>query len=203
VHDGGVPLDAVEWHQAGVNDAGRAEKVDVRVPAGVKLVRHADRSLNDLLIAGDIDAAFSARPPHGVASGEIVRLFEDPQAAETDWYRRTGVFPIMHVVCMRRDVFDAHPWTAMNLMKAFDEAKRRAIARAVDITAAHHPVPWAVEHARRMQALFGDDLWPYGIEANRPTLEAFTRWAFEQGVAHRAITPDELFPAQLRSKVKV
>lgn len=202
-HEGGVPLAAVEWHQGGVNDAGRAEKVEVRLPEGVRLVRHADRSLNDLLVAGEIDAVFSARPPRQLASGEIVRLFADTRAVEQAWYRKTGIFPIMHVVCVKRETFEANRWIAMNLLLAFEEAKRRSLARATDIAAAHFPLAWAVDHARAMQALMGDDCWPYGIEANRPTLDAFTRFAAEQGVAHRQVDINELFPAEVRGRVKV
>jgi 4,5-dihydroxyphthalate decarboxylase len=203
VHDGGVPLGAVEWHQAGVNQPGRHEKVELRLPAGVTLVRHETRALNDLLIAGEIDAVFSARPPAGFATAEIVRLFADAEAEEAAWYARTGIFPIMHVVCMRRDVFDAHPWAAMNLLRAFDEAKRRSLVRAFDIAAAHYPIAWSAEHARRIRSLMGDDPWPYGIDANRVTLEAFTRFAAEQGVAHRLVEVDELFPPEVRSQHRV
>ncbi len=203
VHEGGVPLASVEWHQAGVNEPGRAEKVDVQLPEGVRLVRHADRSLDELLVAGEIDAVFSARPPKRLASGEIVRLFADTRAVEEAWYRKTGIFPIMHVVCVKRDVFDANRWIAMNLYAAFEEAKRRSLARMTDIAAAHTPLAWAVDHARGLQALMGEDCWPYGIEPNRPTLEAFTRYAYEQGVAQRKVEVDELFPPEVHRRVKV
>jgi 4,5-dihydroxyphthalate decarboxylase len=203
VHEGGVPLASVEWHQAGVNEPGRAEKVDVRLPEGVRLVRHADRSLDELLAAGEIDAVFSARPPNRLASGEIVRLFADPRAAEEAWYRSTGIFPIMHVVSVKREAFDANRWIAMNLCAAFEEAKRRSLARMTDIAAAHVPLAWAVDHARSLQASMGEDCWPYGIEPNRPTLEAFARYAHEQGVAQRRVEVDELFPPEVHRRVRV
>jgi 4,5-dihydroxyphthalate decarboxylase len=203
VHEAGIPLTEVEWHQAGVNEPGRREKVDIAVPAGVRLIRHEHRTLNDLLLAGDIDAAFSARPPKGFMAGEIVTLLQNPRIAEEAWFRATGIFPIMHLVCMRRDVFAAHPWAATNLVDAFEAAKRASLARLADIAASHAPLPWLRDHVQSAKATFGDDFWPYGVEANRTTLEAFLLYASEQGVTARLVSVDDLFPAQVRSRVRV
>lgn len=203
VHQAGIPLADVEWHQAGVNERGRKEKVDVALPPGTRLIRHEDRTLNELLVAGDIDAAFSARPPTAFATGAIVRLFQDPRAEEEAWFRATGIFPIMHVICMRRDVFAAHPWAAMNLVDAFETAKRASLARIAEVAASHVPLPWLYDDVQRARALFGDDFWPYGIEANRRTLEAFVQYAAEQGVARRRVTVEELFPKEVQSRVRV
>jgi len=203
VHQAGIPLTEVEWHQAGVNEAGRREKVDIKLPPGVKLVRHEDRTLNDLLLAGDLDAAFSARPPAALANGEIVRLFDNPRAEEEAWYRATGIFPIMHVVCLRRDVFDAHPWVATNLVEAFEAAKRASLARLTDIAASHVPLPWLLDQVQNAKIMFGDDFWPYGIEPNRRTLEAFVQYAAEQGVTQRRVAVEELFPREVQSRVRV
>ena len=109
----------------------------------------------------------------------------------------------MHTVAIRRDVLAAHPWVAMNLYTAFEEAKRRSVARALDLAAARFPVPWVFESAARAREVFGEDFWPYGLEANRPTLEAFLRFAHEQGVCHRPVDPDELFPPEVRSRFRV
>jgi 4,5-dihydroxyphthalate decarboxylase len=203
VHEAGVPLADVEWHQAGVNEPGRKEKVAISLPPGVRLARHEERTLNDLLLAGDIDAAFSARQPAALATGGIVRLLDDPRAAEEAWFRATGIFPIMHVVCMRRDVFETHPWTATNLVEAFDAAKRASLARLGEIAASHVPLPWLYDDVRRARAAFGDDFWPYGIEPNRRTLEAFLQFAAEQGVTQRHVSVEELFPPEVQSRVRV
>ena len=127
-HQVGVPLDSVEWVQAGVNEAGRVEKVKLKLPGGVRLRPEPARSLNDMLLAGELDAVLSARPPRSLGEG-IRRLFSDYEAVEAAYFRETGVFPIMHVIVIRTDVLARHPWLAMNLYKAFDEAKRRSIER--------------------------------------------------------------------------
>jgi 4,5-dihydroxyphthalate decarboxylase len=205
VHQYGVPIEDVEWVQAGVNQPGRTEAVELTLPPGVRLTRVADRTLDGMLRAGELDAAISAHPPASFSAGhpDVARLFPDPVPVEADYWRKTGIFPIMHVVAIRRDVFDRHPWVAMNLCAALEEAKRRSVARALDVTAARFPVPWGYAHAASARALFGDDLFPYGVEPNRPTLEAFLGFAHEQGVCRRRLAVEELFPREVRSRFRV
>ena len=202
VHQVGVPLDSVDWVQAGVNEAGRVEKVKLKLPRGIRLRAEPGRSLNEMLLAGDIDAVLSARPPRGLGNG-IRRLFPGYEAVEAAYFRDTGVFPIMHVIAIKAELLGRHPWLAMNLYKAFDEAKRRSIARLSDITASHAPLAWLAPYAERMKTLFGEDFWPYGLESNRKTLQAFVDFAFEQGVCHRPVTLEELFPRQVLASFKV
>jgi 4,5-dihydroxyphthalate decarboxylase len=202
-HELGIPLASIEWVQAGVNEPGRAEKVALKLPEGLRLRPAPTRSLNDLLLAGEIEAMLSARPPAAFADGRIVRLVPEYRGAEEAYYRKTGVFPIMHVVAMRREVLDAYPWAAMNLLKAFEEAKRRSLARLSDITASHAPLAWMGDYVAHMRALFGDDPFPYGIEPNRRTLDAFLQFAHEQGVCHRRLAPEDLFPAQVQAAYRV
>ena len=201
-HQVGVTPDSVEWIQAGVNEAGRVEKVKLKLPSGVRLRPEPGRSLNEMLLAGDLDAVLSARPPRALGKG-IRRLFPDYEGAEEAYYKETGIFPIMHVIVIRTDVLARHPWLAMNLFKAFEEAKRRSIERLSDITASHAPFAWLAPYAERMKALFGEDFWPYGLEKNRKTLQAFVDFAFEQGVCHRKLTLEELFPRQVLTSFKV
>ena len=201
-HQAGVPLDSVEWVQAGVNDAGRVEKVKLNLPSGVRLKPEPGRTLNDMLLAGELDAVLSARPPKDFGRG-IRRLFADYEAAEEAYFKDTGVFPIMHVIAVKADVLAQHPWLAMNLYKAFEEAKRRSISRLSDITASHAPLAWLAPYAERMKSLFGEDFWPYGLEKNRKTLQAFVDFAFEQGVCHRRLALDELFPTQVLASFRV
>jgi 4,5-dihydroxyphthalate decarboxylase len=205
VHQYGLRLEDVEWVQAGVNEPGRTEKVALALPPGVRLTPVADRTLDGMLRAGELDAAISAHPPASFSAGHpaVARLFPDPVPVETEYWRKTGVFPIMHVVAIRRDVFDRHPWIAMNLCTAFEEAKRRSVARTLDVTAARFPVPWGYAHAAAARALFGGDPFPYGVEANRPTLEAFLGFAHEQGVCRRRLAVEELFPREVRSRFRV
>lgn len=202
-HELGIPLASIQWIQAGVNEPGRAEKVALKLPGGVSLKSAPDRSLNDMLIAGEIDAALSARPPTAFADGRIVRLVPRYREPEEAYFRKTGIFPIMHVVALRRELLDAYPWVAMNLVKAFEEAKRRSLARLADITASHVPLAWIGDYATRMRDLFGADPFPYGVEPNQRTLEAFLQFAYEQGVCHRRVAPEELFPRQVMATHKV
>ena len=155
-----------------------------------------------MLLAGDLDAVLSARPPKDFGRG-IRRLFADYEAAEEAYFKETGVFPIMHVIAVKADLLAQHPWLAMNLYKAFEDAKRRSIARLSDITASHAPLAWLAPYAERMKRLFGEDFWPYGLEKNRKTLQAFVDFAFEQGVCHRRVALEELFPTQVLASFKV
>jgi len=202
VHQARVPLASVEWVQAGVNEAGRVEKVKPKLPEGVRLRPEPQRSLNEMLLAGDLDAVLSARPPRDFGGG-IRRLFPDYEAIEAAYFRETGVFPIMHAIVIKTEVLERHPWLAMNLYKAFEEAKRRSVERLSDITASHAPFAWLAPYAERMKSLFGEDIWPYGLEKNRTTLQAFVDFAFEQGVCHRRLALEELFPRQVLASFKV
>jgi 4,5-dihydroxyphthalate decarboxylase len=156
-------------------------------------------------MAGELDAVISARPPVGfVDGGPVVRLFPAFRELEADYGKRTGIFPIMHTIALRRDVVAAYPWVPRNLLTAFEAAKARSIERAADITQSRWPLPWgaaALETSR--QAVGGDDPWPYGIEPNRVTLEAFLDFAAEQGVAARRLSVEELFVPETRSEYRV
>lgn len=202
VHEYGVPLDQVEWVQAGVNQSGRSEKVELRLPAGVRYRAEPGKTLDAMLQAGEIDAMLSARPPQSVGAS-IVRMFEDYRPHEEAYFRKTGIYPIMHVIAVRTPVLEAHPWVAMNLFKAFDEAKRRSLARIGEIAASHVPMPWMADTVVGIRTLLGADVFPYGIEANRKTLEAFLQFGYEQGVCHRRLTVDELFPASVATSFRV
>src|SRR5579862_6470823 len=203
-HEHGVALETISWVQAGTNEPGRVEGVAVELPAGVSLSARPDDTLDALLAAGELDAVIAAHPPRGFREGgPLVRLFSDHRAVEEASFRRTGVFPIMHVVALRADVHERDPWIAANLVSAFVEAKRRSVERALDVNAPAFPVPWAPANAERARELFGADLWPYGLEPNRVTLDAFLGWAFEQGVCRRRLDPEELFAPQTLGSYRV
>jgi 4,5-dihydroxyphthalate decarboxylase len=204
-HEYGVDLGSIQWKQAGVNDAGRVEKVKLALPKGWALEAVADKSISQMLLTGELDAAMSARPPAPFTAGDkrIRRLFPDYRPLEQDYWKKTGIFPIMHVIVIRREVYERQRWIAMNLMKAFEIAKNRSVARAFDVTASHYPVPWVPDYAAFSRDRFGDDIWPYGVEANRTTLEAFAQYAHEHGVSHRKVTVEELFAPEVQSRFKV
>jgi 4,5-dihydroxyphthalate decarboxylase len=204
-HQVGIPLADIDWYQAGVNESGRAEKVALKLPPGVRYTPVPDRSLTEMLLAKDLDAVLSARPPQHFLDGkpEIKRLFPDFLTAEEAYWQETRIFPIMHVIVIRAEILKRHPWIAMNLLKAFEEAKNRSVERVLDFSSSRVPIPWGSEYANRAVKMFGPDYWPYGIEPNRVTLEAFLQYAYEQGVCHRHLKPEELFPATVQSTFKV
>ncbi len=200
----GVDLAKIRWLQAGVNEPGRVEKVELKLPAGMRYEARPKDSLSGMLASGEVDAVISARSPDGFApGGKIVRLFPNYRAEEERYFKKTAIFPIMHVMTMRRSVFEQHPWVAMNLFKMFDEAKRRCLERLRDFTCARIPLPWAAAIADEIAAGFGPDPYPYGIEASRPTIEAFCRFCHDQGVTHRRMTVDDLFPREVRATARV
>jgi 4,5-dihydroxyphthalate decarboxylase len=205
VEDYGLDLAAIDWVQAGVNEPGRREKVALKLPAGVRLTPLPDKSLDGMLLSGEVDAVMSAHAPAAIEAGDprVTRLFADYRAVEEAYWQRTRVFPIMHVIAIRREVTERFPWVAMNLMKAFEEAKRRSVDRLTEFTASRYPVPWLADIAARAQATFGGEPFPYGVEPNRTTLETFLRWAFEQGVCHRRLAPEELFAPATEQRFKV
>jgi 4,5-dihydroxyphthalate decarboxylase len=205
VHEWGIPLRDVRWVQAGVNQPGRNEKVQLHLPEGVTVSREQGRSLDEMLLAGDLDAVFSARPPASFGRGDprIVRLFPDYEPVEREYVTRTGIFPIMHVVVIRADVLERDPWVAQNLFTALTAAKEASLTRLSEMATSRVPLPWVPERVAEMRRLIGPDPWPYGVDANRVTLEAFARYAHEQGVAVRRLEPEELFVSQVLGHYRV
>lgn len=200
----GVDLTKIRWVQAGVDQPGRAEKVELKLPAAMHYQARPDTSLSAMIASGEIDAVISARPPKGFdCAGDIVRLFPNYRAEEERFFKQTGIFPIMHLITLRRTVLEQHPWVAMNLFKMFDEAKRRCFNLLRDFTCARVPLPWAAAIVDEIVAGFGPDPYPYGIEESRPTLEAFCRYSHEQGVTHRRMTIEELFPREVQGLARV
>ena len=205
VHQYELNLTEIAWVQAGVNEPGRTEKVALKLPPSVIVERPADKSLNGMLLAGELDAVMTAHAPAAfeAADPRVQRLFPDFMPVELAYWRETGIFPIMHCIAIQTRVLEAHPWIAMNLLTAFETAKRRSVARTFEATASRFPIPWSHERASLAAPLFGEDYWPYGIEPNRVTLQAFLTYAHEQGVCHRLMAPEELFPPEVASAFKV
>jgi len=123
----------------------------------------------------------------------VRRLFVDPRAAEEQYAAETGIFPIMHVVVLRRDVYERRPWLARSLFTAFEQAKRATEDRMGETAANRYMLPWLYDEVERTRRLLGNDYWPYGLPANRATLEVFLRYAHEQGLTARRLRPEELF----------
>jgi 4,5-dihydroxyphthalate decarboxylase len=204
-HEYDVRLEDIEWIQGGTNEPGRVEGIEIDPPAGMTIVAERDRSLSDLLMAGEIEAIIAPHAPDPFVdrSGRIVQLFTDSEAVEADYFRRTGIYPIMHAVVLRGDVYREYPWVAGNLLKAFTAAKERSLVRAFDGNVPRSPAPWGAARARRDEQLFGRDFWPYGIEPNRTTLEAFVTYMHEQGLCDRVLSPEDLFAPETLAAFRV
>jgi 4,5-dihydroxyphthalate decarboxylase len=201
----GVQLSDVHWYQAGANAPGREEKVEISLPEGVRLTRVSDKSLSEMLASGEIDCAIIARPPTCFLEGhpDIVRLFPDYLEMEEDYYARTKVWPIMHIIAMKKSVVEAHPWVPRNLYNGFLESKRRSIERLMDPAVSRYPLPWLATYARKMRDMFDGDTFPFGIEENRATWEQMALYTFQQGIAHRQFKPEEIFPTGMMTKVVI
>lgn len=199
----GVPVDAVSYVTGGQETPGRIEKGAIQTPYDLSVIP-GDRTLSDMLHTGEIDAFYGPRIPSSfyAGDGKVRRLFPDPVATEREYFARTGIFPIMHVVAIRRDVYEANRWVAMSLFKAFSEAKKLAQEAFVDASALRYMSPWLIQHAEEDRALLGDDFWSYGLDANRNVFEPFLGYHHAQGLSPRLLSADELFaPETLESFV--
>ena len=200
VHTADVPLESVKWFQSGINDPGRKEAATLNLGEEIDLTVITDRSLSQMMLDGDLDAAFSARPPNKFLAGDprIIQLFPNYREEEESYFNKTGIFPIMHTIAIRRDIFEKNPWVAQNLLTAFEEAKTRSLKRISNFTVSQLPIAWAYYDGPEMnKKLFGDNFWPYGIEPNRKTLEAFLQFGYEQGTLHKKISVEDLFPEEV------
>jgi len=192
----GVPVDSVTYVTGGEEEPGRSEKIKLDLPANIRVEPIGPtQTLSRMLQDGEIDALYTARMPSSFVNGggRVKRLFENFVDVERQYYRSTGIFPIMHTVVIRRDVYEANRWVARSLYKAFVEAQRCTYADLQDTAALKAMLPWLTAHVEDARREMGDDFWPYGLARNRTTLETFLRYHHEQGLSKRLLTVDELF----------
>ena len=204
-NDCGVRLSDVHWFQAGANSPGRTEKVELNLPSDIKISRIAHTSLSEMLAAGEIDCAIIARPPTCFLEGhsDVVRLFPNYLEMEEEYFERTKVWPIMHIIAMQKQILNENPWVARNLFNAFNESKRRSVERMLDPAVSRYPLAWVPSYAARMLDTFGGDPYPFGIDENRPTWEQMLLYTYQQGIAHKHMTPENIFPKGIMTKVVV
>ncbi len=191
----GVKPSDIHWIRGGLEQPGRPEKIAITLPKDVKLDdAPAGRTLSAMLEAGEIDGFIGPRMPSGFGRHpHIGWLFPDPVAAAKDYFKRTGIFPIMHLVGVRRTLAEAHPWLPGAVLKAFAQAKAQALALLSDTSATKVTLPFIEERLMEARALMGEDFWSYGVEANRKTLETFLRHHHAQGLSPRQVAVEELF----------
>jgi 4,5-dihydroxyphthalate decarboxylase len=193
--DYGVKPADIHWIRAGIEDAGRPEKISIKLPANVKLEDGPPgKSSSQLLAEGTIDGFIAPRPPSlPKTTPNIGWLFPDPTAAAKDYFKRTGIFPIMHLVGVRKTLAEQHPWLPGAVYKAFQESKAKALELLSDTSATKVALPFVEERLKEARDLMGEDFWSYGLKANRKTLETFLRHHHAQGLSSREVKPEELF----------
>lgn len=193
----GVNPEDVEWVRGGVEEPGRGERSPINLPAKIKLSQVPDeKSLSQMLEAGEIDGYIGARAPSCFLRGaaNVGRLFGDDYIhEEMDYYRKAKIFPIMHMLAMRRSIVNENPWLPVSLYKAFIESKRRAVKELGEICHLITSLPWMVHHYDQARKLMGEDVWTYGLDENRHVIETFARYHHEQGLSKRLVKPEELF----------
>jgi 4,5-dihydroxyphthalate decarboxylase len=195
-HEYGVKPSEIQWRSGGQEEPGRHERTPLKPIPGLDLQPIGDdKTLVGMLRDGELDALFTARAPSSFIKREphIALLFPDTRAAEQAYYKKTGLFPIMHLVGIRRSLAEKYPWLPTSVYKAFCEAKARAMVDLRDVNALMVTLPWLVAETNETAALMGDDFWKYGVAENRAEIDALTTYIHEQGLADRKVKVEELF----------
>jgi 4,5-dihydroxyphthalate decarboxylase len=192
----GVKPSDVTWVRGGYDQPGRIEKIAVTLPPDMRVQdAPAGATISGMLAAGEIDAVIGPRAPSCFLNGHphVGWLYPDPAAAAAEWFRKTRIFPIMHILGIRRTLAEQHPWLPIAAMKAFEQSKARALAKLGDVAASKVTLPFIDEQLHAARRLMGDDFWSYGLAANRHVLEAFLRRHHTEGLSSRQLSPEDLF----------
>jgi 4,5-dihydroxyphthalate decarboxylase len=192
---GVLPSD-IKWRRGGLEDPGRDERATIQLPPEIDLQAIPEhRTLSAMLESGELDGLISARAPSCFLRGapNIARLFPDYPATEETYYRKTGIFPIMHAIGIRRSLVETHPWLAVSVYKAFLKAKELCMHELGQIGHLATSLPWSVAEYDRLRKLMGQDFWSYGVESNRDVLETLARYSHDQCLSIRQLPVDEMF----------
>ena len=202
----GVPAAGATYLSGGEEEPGRPEKLALDLPPEIRTQAiPPNKTLSRMLECGEIDVLYTARAPSTFRGGEgsVRRLFPDYLQVEREYFEKTKVFPIMHTVVIRRDIYEKNPWVAQSLYKAFVAAKRDAWEDLHEMAALKTMLPWLVQHVEDTEKTMGTDFWPYGLEANEHVLETFLRYSHEQGLSKRQLSPRELFAPESLESFKI
>jgi len=194
--DFGVKPADVHWVRGGIDTPGRPEKIKLQLPPDVKVQDAPEgMTISELLDRGDLDGYIAPRPPAGAAlrNPNVGWLFDDPTAAAKDYFRRTGIFPIMHVVGIKKALAAQHPWLPGAVLKAYTQAKAAALEQLSDTSAAKVTLPFVEEQLKAARETMGEDFWSYGVAQNLRTLQAFVRHHLAQGLSARQVAVEDLF----------
>ncbi|HEY3826919.1 MAG TPA: hypothetical protein VGL82_20320 [Bryobacteraceae bacterium] len=207
----GVPVTSVTYLNGGEEQPGRTEKIPLSLPPEIRLETiPSDKTLSRMIETGEIDALYTARAPSTFFNGsgrngsnKVRRLFEDYRTVERDYYRKTKIFPPMHIIAIRRDVYERNRWIAQSLCKAFIAAQVEVYSELRETGALMHMLPWLTSHVEETENLMGRDFWPYGYEPNIHALGTFLRYHYEQGLSKRLLTPKEIFAPESLESFKI
>jgi 4,5-dihydroxyphthalate decarboxylase len=195
-HEYGVKPSEIHWRSGGQEQPGRHERTPLKPIQGLDLQAiPSDKTLVGMLREGELDALFTARAPSSFLAGEphIKRLFPDTRAAEKAYYKKTGHFPIMHLIGIRKSLVEKYPWLPTSVYKAFCEAKDIAMENLVDVNALMVTLPWLEAETKDTMTIMGQDFWRYGVEENRKDIEALAQYSYEQSLIERKVSIEELF----------
>ena len=202
----GVKLESCEYYTGGMEEPGRHEKLKLDLPREIR-VHHigSEKTLSQMLAAGEIDALESPRMPSTLHSqpDKVKRLFENYVEVERAYYRKTKIFPIMHTIAIRREVYEQNRWIAMSLYKAFAQAQKIAYEELYETAALRTMLPWMIAEIEEVRRDMGHDWWPYGYEPNRAALDTFLRYHHEQGLSKRRLEAKDLFAPESLEAFKI
>ena len=202
----GVPVDSVTYYTGGEEEPNRDEKLKLDLPSNIKVQSIGPtQTLAQMLATGEIDALYTARMPSTFRTqpDKVKRLFENFVPVEQEYFTRTGIFPIMHTVVIRREIYEKNRWVAQSLYKAFAEAQQETYKDLYETAALKTMLPFLTAHVEETRRVMGDDFWPYGFQKNEKTLETFLRYHFEQGLSKKLLTPKELFAPETLESFKI
>jgi 4,5-dihydroxyphthalate decarboxylase len=204
-HEYGIPPSEIQWIQAGEEQPGRKDRVDFEMPPGVRLESKNDRTLNEMIASGEIDAMMSPRMPSCFLEGapNVRRLFPNYRQAEMKYFVKTGLFPIMHVIVIKRAIYEKDPWVAQTVYKAFCEAKDLCMRELYDTNILRVSLPWTSAEYEDTCDLMTADYWPYGLTSNRQNLETLHGYLYEQGLIKQRLHLDELFARETLEAFKI
>lgn len=202
----GVPVDSVTYVTGGEEEPGRPEKLKIDLPPNIKVEQIGPtQTLSQMLLDGEIDALHTARMPSTflTGKGKVTRLFPDFEGVEREYFRSTGIFPIMHTLVIRREIYEANRWVAQSLYKAFVQAQQVAYQNLRETAALKIMHPWLLGNMEAVVKEMGEDFWAYGFENNRKTLETFLRYHHQGGLSKKLLTPEDLFAPETFEAFKI
>jgi 4,5-dihydroxyphthalate decarboxylase len=205
-HEYGILPKNIIWFTGGLEQPGREEKIPIRLPPSIKISQiPREKTLSQMLEMGEIDALIGPRPPSSYKEGKgnVRRLFEDFQPEEIQYYKKNRIFPIMHTVVIRQDIYKNYPWAAANLYKAFCKAKEICVHNLTETGFVECSLPWLMSDLSKTKRILGDDFWPYGIERNQNEIKALLQYSAEQGLIRRGLKIEDLFAKNTLTGYKV